>query len=137
MSENLKQGYIQQQWTAPVKRYCQTMLLRADAELIKEYRCRHEPRNMWPEIPRGLQEVGILQMEIYISGRTLFMIVDTPVDFDWDASFGRLATLERQQEWEDYMARFQLAEPGAASAEKWQLMERMYCMTECITNTNN
>lgn len=128
---NMKQGYRQKQWAAPVKRYCQTMLLRDDAELIKEYRCRHEAQNVWPEVTQGMKEVGILQMEIYISGRTLMMIVDAPEDFDWDTAFGRLATLERQQEWEDYMAKFQLAEPGTASSEKWQLMERMFCMTDC------
>ena len=132
VNEELKNGYAQQQWAQPVKRYCQTMLLRDDAELIKEYRRRHEPQNVWQEIPRGMKEVGILQMEIYIHERTLFMIVETPLDFDWDTAFGRLATLERQQEWEDYMANFQLAEPGAASAEKWKLMEKMFCMTDCL-----
>ena len=46
-------------------------------------------------------------MEIYLLGNRLFMIVETPVDFDWDASMARLATLPRQQEWEDYMSIFQ------------------------------
>ena len=132
MAQDIKAGYTQQHWDKPTKRYCQTMLLRDDADLITEYRRRHMPGNVWKEIPRGMVEVGILQMEIYIHGRTLFMIVDTPLDFDWDKAFGKLATLERQQEWEDYMAQFQLAEPGAASAEKWKLMERMFCMTDCI-----
>lgn len=117
---------MQPLWSRHTKRYCQTMLLRDDAELIAEYRRRHEPQNIWPEVTRGMAEVGILQMEIYISGRTLFMIVETAGDFDWDTAFGRLATLERQQEWEDYMAKFQLADPGAASADKWQLMDRMF-----------
>lgn len=135
MVQDVKAGYVQQQREMPTKRYCQTMLLRDDAELVAEYRRRHQSENVWKEIPRGMVEVGILQMEIYIHGRMLFMIVDTPLDFDWDKAFGKLATLERQQEWEDYMAQFQLAEPGAASADKWQLMERMFCMTDCIKQT--
>jgi L-rhamnose mutarotase len=42
----------------------------------------------------------------------------------------RLATLPRQQEWEDYMAVFQNVAPGASSAQKWQLMERMFHLYE-------
>lgn len=132
LHSSFKEGYAQHDWGKPTKRYCQTMMLKDDADLIKEYKRRHMPENVWQEIPRGMKEVGILQMEIYIHERTLFMIVETPLDFDWDTAFGRLATLERQQEWEDYMANFQLAEPGAASAEKWKLMERMFCMTDCL-----
>lgn len=42
----------------------------------------------------------------------------------------RLATLPRQQEWEDYMALFQRCREGATSDEKWQMMERMFCLYE-------
>jgi L-rhamnose mutarotase len=38
----------------------------------------------------------------------------------------RLATLPRQQEWEDYMSVFQLVKKGCTSAQKWQPMERMF-----------
>lgn len=41
-------------------------------------------------------------MEIYILDTRLFMIVETALDFDWDTAMERLATLPRQQEWEDY-----------------------------------
>ena len=54
------------------------------------------------------------------------MIVETPLDFEWDTAMARLATLPRQAEWEDYMAEFQLVKAGMSSAEKWQLMERMF-----------
>lgn len=56
----------------------------------------------------------------------VFMIVETPLDFDWPTAMERLATLPRQQEWEDYMSEFQVAPPGASSDEKWVLMERMF-----------
>jgi L-rhamnose mutarotase len=42
----------------------------------------------------------------------------------------RLSTLPRQAEWEDYMAEFQLVKEGLSSAEKWQLMERMFHLYE-------
>jgi len=47
-------------------------------------------------------------------------------DFDWDEAFARLATLPRQEEWETYMSIFQVARPGATSAEKWRMMERIF-----------
>ena len=74
--------------------------------------------------------VGILEMEIYIIGSRLFMVVETPLDFNWDESMAKLATLSRQQEWECVVAEFQKCEPGATSSEKWRLMERMFYLYE-------
>ena len=65
-------------------------------------------------------------MEIYILGTRLFMIVETPLDFNWDEAMARLNTLPRQEEWEEYMSIFQNVKPGQSSAEKWQMMERMF-----------
>ena len=58
------------------------------------------------------------------------MIVETPVDFDWNTAMERLSTLPRQAEWEDYMAEFQLVKAGMSSAEKWKPMERMFHLYE-------
>ena len=107
-----------------MKRYCQTLKLCDDADLIAQYVEEHA--HVWPEIKAGIREVGILDMQIYIHGCTLFMIVDTVDDFDWEKDNARLATLPRQAEWEAYMSRFQQAEKTATSAEKWQLMERIF-----------
>lgn len=120
------QGYIAKQHHGPVRRYCRSLQLRDNPELIAAYRDRHAEGNIWPEVLEGIREVGILEMEIYILGTQLFMIVETPADFDWDSAMERLATLPRQQEWEDYMSVFQDAGPGATSDQKWQPMERMF-----------
>jgi L-rhamnose mutarotase len=124
--ETTNTGYRVQEFHQPVKRYCQTLDLRDDPQLIAEYRRRHSQEKVWKEIVAGIREVGILEMEIYILGTRLFMIVETPLDFDWETANARLATLPRQQEWEDYMSIFQLTKPGVSSAEKWQPMERMF-----------
>ena len=123
MKEN---GYEVQEYKVPVKRYCQTMDLKDNPELIAEYVKRHSEAEAWPEIRAGIREVGILEMEIYILGTRLFMIVETPLDFDWETAMARLATLPRQAEWEAYMSIFQQADATATSAEKWQLMDRMF-----------
>ena len=119
-------GYKMKEYGIPTKRYCQTLDLKDDPELISEYRKRHTEHEAWPEILQGIRSVGILEMEIYILDNRLFMIVETPVDFDWDEAFARLATLPRQEEWETYMSIFQVARPGATSAEKWRMMERIF-----------
>ena len=128
--EDKKQGYKVKEYHGPVKRYCQTLNLKDNPELIAEYRKRHSKGEVWPETLAAIREVGILEMEIYILGTRLFMIVETPLDFEWDTAMARMATLPKQEEWEAYMAVFQQAEAGAASAEKWQLMDRMFYLYE-------
>lgn len=125
-----KDGYRVKEYHGPVKRYCQTMDLKDNPELIAEYRKRHSEAYAWPEIRAGIREVGILEMELYILGTRLFMIVETPLDFEWDSAMAKLATLPRQAEWEDYMADFQDTMKGCTSAEKWHLMERMFFLYE-------
>ena len=122
----MTEGYKVQTYHQPVKRYCQTMDLKNEPALIKEYRNRHSEDNAWKEILDGIRAVGILEMEIYILDNRLFMIVETPLDFDWGSAMAKLATLPRQQEWEEYMAMFQDCDATATSDEKWKMMERMF-----------
>ena len=107
-----------------MKRFCQTLELRDDPELIEKYCEAHA--HVWPEIMAGQREVGILDMQIYRRGTRLFMIMDTVDDFDFVADNARLAKLPRQAEWEAYVARFQGCDPDAPSTDKWQLMERIF-----------
>lgn len=123
-------GYPTKQHKVATKRYCQTMNLKQDSKLIEEYKNRHKKENIWKEIVEGIKSVGILEMEIYLIDNKLFMIVETPEDFNWDIAMAKLATLPRQQEWEDYMAIFQDTAQGISSAEKWQLMERIFNLYE-------
>lgn len=122
----LTEGYERKEFGCPVKRYCQTLDLKDDAGLIARYKEAHDQYHVWPEIRAGIREVGILEMEIYIHRNRLFMIVETPADFDWPAAMARLATLPRQAEWEAFTALFQDCDAGAGSAQKWQLMERIF-----------
>ena len=126
----MEKGYPVRPYDQPVRRFCQTLDLKGDPDLIARYRRVHSREESWPEIREGIRRVGILEMEIYILGSRLFMIVETPLDFDWDMAMSRLATLPRQQEWEDYVALFLASKPGASSAEKWQMMERMFYLYE-------
>jgi L-rhamnose mutarotase len=112
------------------KRYCKTMELRNNSELIKAYKKAHAKGAAWPEITQGMKEVGILDMEIYLFGTKLFMIMDTVADFDHDKAMEELAKKPRQAEWEAHMAQFQDTSAEATADQKWQLMEQIYKMDE-------
>ncbi len=119
-------GYIQKQHTGSIKRFVQTLTLNSDEEARREYIKWHSPEHNWKEIRNGIREVGIIEMEIYILGNTLVMIVDTPEDFDWGKAMARLATLPRQAEWEAFVSQFQGCNANATSDEKWQMMQRIF-----------
>ena len=107
-----------------MKRYCQTLTLVDNPEMIAKYVEAHA--HVWPEIIEGQRQVGILDMQIYRKGRTLFMIMDTADNFDFQRDMARLATLPRQAEWEAHVSQFQGCASNARSEEKWQLMERIF-----------
>ncbi|MDF7811429.1 L-rhamnose mutarotase [Hymenobacter sp. YC55] len=122
--------YLEKQPSAPRRRYYKTLRLQDDAHLISEYKKLHAGGGVWPEITQGMREVDILDMEIYLLGDQLFMIMDTVPDFDHDHAMQLLATKPRQTEWEATVARFQQTSAGATANEKWQLMERIYKLGE-------
>ena len=113
-----------------VKRFCQ--FLKLNLETLDQYKYWHNSRNIWKEIPEGIRKAGILDMEIYVINDMAFMILETPVDFNWDEAFGKLATFERQAEWEDFVSKFQQAGDGKRSEEKWQLVERIFSLTDAL-----
>ena len=107
-----------------MKRYCQTLQLVDDPELIVKYCELHA--HVWPEVIEGQRQVGILDMQIYRFENQVFMICDTVDDFDWERDMARLATLPRQAEWEAHVAQCQGADPNLPSTEKWQRMEKIF-----------
>lgn len=109
-----------------MKRFCKTLLLKDDPALMKEYRQRHAPGAVWPEVIRGIREVGIVDMEIYLNGNRLFMVMETSDDFDHDKAMAALATKPRQAEWEASMSKYQQSLADESAAEKWTLLERVF-----------
>lgn len=120
------QGYTIRHYDQPVKRYCQMLDLKDDPQLIASYERLHSQPVVWKEILDGIRQVGILEMEIYRLDNHLFLIVETPLDFDWDQAFARLATLPRQAEWEAEVGKYQQCAPGATSDQKWQMLHRLF-----------
>jgi L-rhamnose mutarotase len=120
------EGYVQELSGGKLKRYVQFLEICDDPQLMAEYRKWHSEAFHWKEIRDGIKAVGILEMELYMLGNRLVMIVDAPADFDWQEAMNRLATLPRQAEWEAFVSKFQGCAANARSDEKWQPMERMF-----------
>lgn len=120
------EGYAQTLSGGKIKRYVQYLEISNDPALLAEYRKWHSEEYHWKEIRDGIREVGILEMEIYLIGNHLTMIVDAPADFCWAEAMDRLAKLPRQAEWEAFVSKFQGCAAEARSDEKWQPMERIF-----------
>ncbi len=120
------EGYVQTLSEGRIKRYVQFLEMTDDPELIAQYRYWHSEAHHWKEIREGIKAVGILEMELYMLGNRLVMIVDAPADFNWNEAMSRLATLPRQAEWEAFVAKFQGCSADARSDEKWQPAERIF-----------
>lgn len=98
--------------------------------MIDEYINCHSKENSWAGIRDGIKSVGILEMELFISDNKVVMIVEAPVDFDWDKAMQRLATLPRQSEWEEYVSKYQGCSSTATSDQKWNMMKRIFHLYE-------
>jgi L-rhamnose mutarotase len=108
------------------KRYCLTLDLKDDPQLIAEYEQHHQ--NVWPEIVRSIEEAGITNMEIYRYQTRLFMIMEVNENFSFEAKAEIDAATQKVQEWETLMWNYQQALPGAKPGEKWQLMDRIFSL---------
>lgn len=109
-----------------MQRIVKTLTMRDDPKLIEEYCEVH--RNIWPEIRAGIKEAGVSTMDIYLLGNLLVMIIEAPDDVDLDEAFSKLAGMPRQQEWEEFVARFQNCDPGSSSADKWKPMTQIFSL---------
>jgi len=106
------------------KRYCLTLDLKDDPKSIAEYKQYHE--KIWPEITQSIKDAGIVDLEIYLLGTRMFMMMEVDEQF----SFERKAKADREnpkvREWEELMWKFQKPLSSAKPGEKWLLMERIF-----------
>jgi L-rhamnose mutarotase len=108
------------------KRYCLTLDLKNDPQLIAEYKQYHTPGNAWPEITKSIRDAGILDMEIYLLGTRMFMIMEVNEHFSFEAKSKVDRLNPKVQEWEKLMWKFQQPLPESAPGEKWILMEKIF-----------
>ena len=121
--------------TKTFKRYCKTLQLENDPLLMEEYKELHAMGKAWPEITQGMKEVGIIDMEIYLSGTTLFMIMDAEEHFDHERAMSTLGGLPRQSEWETLVSKYQKTSSSSSAKDKWTLVERIFKLEQDVEET--
>ncbi len=107
-----------------MRRYCLALDLKDDPKLIAEYKRYHE--SIWPEITQSIKDSGIENMEIYLLGTRMFMIMEVNDTFSFQAKTQADLINPKVQEWERLMWTFQKSLPQAGPGEKWVLMERIF-----------
>ena len=114
------------------RRYCLALDLQDDPQLIADYRRHHQ--HVWPEITQSIRDSGIEDMEIYLLGTRLFMIMEVSERFSFDAKSEADRDNPKVQEWERLMWKFQRPLPQAKLGEKWILMERIFSLGAAKTS---
>ncbi len=107
-----------------MKRYCLTLDLRNDPELISEYERLH--RDVWPEILDSIRSSGIDNMQIYRFDNRLCMVMEVNENFSFEDKSAADMANPKVQEWEKLMWKFQQPVPGSRPGEKWVLMEKIF-----------
>lgn len=107
-------------------RHCLTLDLKDDETAIGEYKRHH--MKIWPEVKENLLEAGILDMEIYLVGTRMFMIMEVDDHFSFSAMGTADAANARVKEWETLMGRFQQELPQSTPGQKWVVMEKVFSL---------
>ncbi len=106
------------------RRFCLTLDLKDNPALVAEYKRYHQ--KIWPEISQSIKESGIEDMEIYLLGTRMFMIMEVNESFSFEAKAQADRENPKVQEWENLMWKFQQSLPEATAGEKWMRMERIF-----------
>ena len=108
-----------------MKTYAMALDLIDDPEVIEEYKEHH--RHVWLEVKQGLEEIGILEMKIFLVGCRLFMFLRTEDEFDLEKDFQRYTdTSPRARMWDELMRNFQQKIPSARIGDWWAPMEEVF-----------
>jgi L-rhamnose mutarotase len=109
-------------------RHCFALDLKDKPELIKAYKKHHSAGNVWPEIIESIKSSGIDNLDIYLVGNRLFMIMDVNDEFSFTLKDKADLTNPKVVAWEDLMWTFQQQLPWAKGDEKWMLMEQIFTL---------
>ena len=106
-------------------RHVLTLNLRDDPAVVETY-VRHH-RRVWREVQASLMRAGVEQMDIYLLGRRLVMVVEMRDGVDYRSAFtSHVASSARVAEWERLMKTLQEPVPEAHADEWWAAMEPVF-----------
>ncbi len=110
-------------------RHVLTVDLKDDPAVIEAYKTHH--RRVWPEVLRSLRNAGLADLQIYMLGRRLVMLVDMQDGRDVHRAFAAHAASDpRVAEWEALMKSMQQQAPGSPAGEWWAAMQPVFHLHE-------
>jgi L-rhamnose mutarotase len=103
--------------------------LKDEPGIVEAYKEHH--RRVWPEVVRSLRRAGLADLQIYILGRRLIMLIDVNDGLDVRHAFAtHVASHPRVAEWEALMKSMQQPPPGSAADEWWAVMQPVFHLHE-------
>lgn len=111
-------------------RHCLILDLKDDPAVIAAYRAWHAPGGPPAAITRSIRSAGIVEMEIFLSGNRLVMLMEVTPAFDPKAKAAADAADADVRAWETLMNGFQQPVPWAPPGTKWLPAERIYALSE-------
>ena len=112
------------------RRLCFALDLIDDPTLIEQYRRWHAPGGPPSHVTQALRKSRIAELEIYLCGNRLFMLMEVLPEFSMEAKSRADAADPEVQQWENLMWQFQQKLPWAREGEKWLQAERIYALSE-------
>ena len=110
-------------------RHVLTLDLRDGPAVIEAYLAHH--RRVWPEVLSSLRSAGLADLQIYMLGRRLVMLVDLPDGLDVRRAFAtHAASHPRVAEWESLMRSMQQPAPASPAGEWWAEMQPVFHLHE-------
>ena len=116
-----------------VNRYCFALDLIDTPELIDAYKEYHRTGNVNSGVLKSIRDAGVLDMEIYLTGNRLFMIMEVDAQFSFAEKAGLDANNLVVQEWEALMLKYQKPLDWAKEHEKWTRMERIFRLRDHLS----
>lgn len=107
-----------------MQRFCLTLDLKDDLQLISEYERYHQKIPV--AIEKSIHDAGILNLEIYRLDTRMFMILEATDNFTFAKKAEMDAANPDVQAWENLMWQFQAALPQAKPGEKWLRMDKIF-----------
>lgn len=104
--------------------------LKNDPGLIERYKAWHAPGQVPAAINAAMRDHGIAELEIFLAGNRMVMVLTEGPGFDAAAKAAFDAQSPDVQAWEKLMWDFQQGLPFAVPGQKWVEMDRIYALSD-------
>jgi L-rhamnose mutarotase len=110
-------------------RFCFALDLENNPEAIAAYCHWHRPGGPPAAVTDAIRAAGIEELEIWLSGNRLFMILEAGPDYDAEKKTQSDAANPAVREWERLMQTFQRMLPWATPGEWWTRADCVYTLS--------